>query len=99
MDRTIILLADNWRCKEEFVEHLDLPLFYMGDFSLLGIVVDDVAAAGHILRQAGHKVLDKNGAADIFFHGPQQLPTLIEVLHKGGVHAELRDIAETLYQA
>lgn len=99
MDRTIILVADRWHCKEAFIEQLDLPLFYMGDFSLLGIVVGDVAAAGRTLRQAGYKVLDKNGAADIFFHGPQQLPTLLEVLHQAGVDAELRDIAETLYQA
>jgi hypothetical protein len=99
MDRTIILLANTWRCKEEFLEHLDLPLFYMGDYTLLGIVVGDVASAGRTLRQAGYKVLDKNGAADIFFHGPQQLPMLLEVLHKGGIRAELRDIAEALYQA
>jgi hypothetical protein len=99
MDRTIILVADSWRCKEAFIEQLDLPLFYMGDFSLLGIVVGDVASASRSLRQAGYKVLDKNGAADIFFHGPQQLPTLLEVLHQAGVDAELRDIAETLYQA
>lgn len=99
MDRTIVLVADSWRSREAFIEQLDLPLNYMGNFSLLGIIVADVAAAGRSLRQAGYKVLDKNGAADIFFHGRQQVPTLLEVLRKGGVHAELRDIAETLYQA
>lgn len=99
MDRTITLLADGWRSREDFIEQLALPLFYMGDFSLLGIVVDDFTDAGHALRQAGYKVLDKNGAADIFFDGRERLPLLLEVLKKAGIGAELRDIAEALYQA
>ena len=70
----------------------------MGDFSVLGIVVDDMTAACHALRRAGYMVLDKRGAADILFDGPQQLPSMLDMLHKATIHADMRDIAETLYQ-
>jgi hypothetical protein len=98
MKRTITLLADDWRCREEFLAGLDLPLYSMGDFTVLGIVVDDMAAACHTLRRAGYMVLDKRGAADILFDGPQQLPNMLDILRKATINADLRDIAETLYQ-
>ena len=99
MDHTITLLTDSWRGKEEFLQQLSLPLFYMGDFSLMAIVVDDYSTACRTLRQAGYKVLDKSGAADIFFDRSQQLPLILAVLESAAVKAEFRDIAETLYQA
>lgn len=99
MPRTIIMLSDSWRCKEEFVDRLDLPVFYMGDFSLLGIVVSDFPGACHALRNSGYKVLDKSGVADIFFDGPEHLPPMLQALQTAAIDAELRDIAEALYQA
>lgn len=99
MGHTITLVADSWRCREECLQQLTLPLFSMGDFSLMGIVVDNFLAACHTLHKAGYKVLDKSGAADIFFDGPEQLPLLLALLDDASIRADYRDIAETLYQA
>lgn len=95
-----ILLIDNGcRSNATYLETVALPIFYMQDFSIQGITVGDFNAARRLLGQAGYTVLDKHSGADIIFNDVKQLEAILSLLRESDPQSELRDIADTLYQA
>ncbi len=95
----IILIAADCRSKANFLESCSLPDFYMQDFSIQGIAVDDFPAARHLLSEAGYTVLDKSCGADIFLGDVLELRTILDLLNQHDIFSELTDIADSLYQA
>ncbi len=95
----IVLIAADCKSKANYLETLALPDFYMQDFSIQGITVDNFKAARDFVRQAGYTVLDKNGGTDSIFGDTRQLASILTLLQQQGVQAEISDIADTLYQA
>jgi hypothetical protein len=95
----ILLIDNDCRSKATYLESFALPTFYMQDFSIQGITVGDFASARRLLDQAGYTVLDKNSGADIIFDDVKQLEAILALLRESDPQSELRDIADTLYQA
>ena len=94
----ILLIGKDRGSKAKYLESF-IPIFYMQDFSIQGITVDNFTAARGFLDRAGYTVLDKNGGADIIFDDINQLGSILALLHQHGLRAEVSDIADTLYQA
>lgn len=94
----ILLIGKDCRGKAKYLESF-IPTFYMQDFSIQGITINDFTAARSLLGQAGYTVLDKNGGADIIFDDVKELGTILSLLRQHGLHSELTDLADTLYQA
>ena len=95
----ILLIDKDCSSRAKYLESLTLPAFYMQDFSIQGITVGDFNTARRLLGQSGYTVLDKNGGADIIFDDVKELGTILSLLRQHGLHSELADIADTLYQA
>ncbi len=95
----ILVIDKDCRSKAKYLESLTLPTFYMQDFSIQGITVGDFNTARQLIDQAGYTVLDKNGGADIIFDYIKELGTILSLLRQHGMHPELTDVADTLYQA
>ncbi len=95
----IILIDEDCISRAKYLESLVLPAFYMQDFSIQGIAVGDFNTARRLIDQAGYTVLDKNGGADIIFDDVKELGTILSLLRQHGLHSELTDIADTIYQA
>ena len=95
----ILLIDKDCSSRAKYLESLTLPAFYMQDFSIQGITVGDFNTARRLLGQSGYTVLDKNGGADIIFDDIKELGTILSLLRQHGLHSELTDIADTLYQA
>lgn len=95
----IVLIAADCTSKANYLATVALPDFYMQDFTIQAITVDNFKAARHLLEQAGYTVLDKNGGTDIIFGDTGQLASIFTLLRHHGVQAEISDIADTFYQA
>jgi len=74
----------------------DWPLFYMNDFSRLGIVVTGLARAVEVLTNSGFRVLDNDGVFQVETGEP--LADLFAVLSAHRVAYELTDLVSCVYQ-
>ena len=75
----------------------DWPMFYMNDFSRLGLVVSRLAEAVAVLRTAGFAVMaEEMAAVEIADQG--QLPRVLELLGAHGHSCEMSDLISCVYQ-
>ncbi|GEM_PF-5615532 len=71
----ILLIGKDCRSKAKYLESF-IPIFYMQDFSIQGITVDNFTAACGFIDRAKDTVLDKNDGADIIFDDIKQLAAM-----------------------
>ena len=76
--------------------HADWPLFYMNDFSRLGIVVTGLAQAVAVLEASGYRVLDSGRALQI--DNGDQLAAVFATLAAHQVAYEFSDLVSCVYQ-
>ena len=76
--------------------HTDWPLFYMNDFSKLGLVVSQLPQAVAVLEASGYRVLDNGRALQI--DNGDQLTAVFAVLSEHHVAYELSDLISCVYQ-
>ncbi|MBV5319297.1 MAG: hypothetical protein JZU50_16020 [Desulfobulbaceae bacterium] len=74
----------------------DWPLFYMNDFSRLGIVVTGLAQAVEALETSGYRVLDNDGALLVDIGA--ELTGVFTALSAHRVEYELTDLVSCVYQ-
>lgn len=97
---TRLALVDNTcAAKSAYLQTRELPAFYMEDYSILGFAVNGYGQARDILKASGYLVTDKEGGGDIFLENSDQVRFIATILQDHGIHAELTDIADTIYQA
>ena len=75
----------------------DWPMFYMNDFSRLGLVVSRLAEAVAVLRAAGFTVSEEE-AAGVEIADQGQLTRALELLGAHGQHCEMSDLISCVYQ-
>jgi len=95
----IALLPCDIKSREIYLGNKELPQNYMGEFSLMGFVVDGYQEALTLLTSAGYKLDEQPGGTDISIDTPQRLPEIKAFLAANNIRCEFSDIADTFYQA
>lgn len=96
---TVALLPYDTVSRGAYLCNRDLPANYMGDFTLMGFLVDHYQAALALLTSSGYRVAEQQAGADIFIDAPRRLPEITAFLAAHNIRCDLADIADTLYQA
>ena len=95
----IVILSNDQRCRAAYMDNARLPAFYMGDYSVLGLLVDPYAEAVRILDEKGYQINKTEYSADIDIKTPAQFAEIQEFLHAHGIGAEMADVVDAVYQA
>ena len=78
--------------------HADWPLFYMNDFSRLGLVVGRLSLALSVLRQSGYRVLETLQGSAVSIDSSDQVIGIVEMLASNQVESEIADLVSCAYQ-
>jgi ribose 5-phosphate isomerase len=76
----------------------DLPVFYMSDYSVLGLKVDSLDRAQRVLSGNKFMVVDKSDHLEITIDGADQMPAIVDLLNQNGLNCALSDIVDQVYQ-
>lgn len=95
----IALIANTCKSRSDYLETCPLPTFYMEDFSILGIIVENYDSARAVLKKYGYHTVDRESGSDILVEHVKQIGTVMNTLRHHGIAAEFSDIADTMYQA
>jgi hypothetical protein len=76
--------------------HANWPLFYMNDFSRLGLVVTRLAEAIAVLEASGYRVLDNGSTLEV--DSLEQLTGVFATLSEHRLEYEMSDVVSCVYQ-
>ena len=65
-----VLISDSIRDRSEYLSNCTLPQNYMGDYSVMGFVVNRYSDSRSLLESAGYQLIEKYGATTIPSHAP-----------------------------
>ena len=75
-----------------------LPLFYMNDFSRLGLRVHPCDAALSVLVKNRFGVIQDEDGSHVTLDGIAQVQALVQLLKGHGIDCEIADVADQIYQ-
>jgi hypothetical protein len=75
-----------------------LPVFYMADYSVLGLLVDKLEEAVRVLGENKFSVSEENNDIEVSIDHPTQLQGIVQLLTENGVGCELADVVSGIYQ-
>ena len=75
-----------------------MPLAYMEDFSILGILVDRLPEAVQLLTTHRFELVTRNRCSEVVTRDLAHVRELFRVLEEGGIHYGFADLADRLYQ-
>ena len=78
--------------------HADWPLFYMNDFSRLGLVVNRLAEALEALKTSGFRVRTDEAGHAIEIDSPTEAQEVCAILATGRLEVEIADLVSCAYQ-
>ena len=76
----------------------DLPANYMADYSVMGLVVEQVEAVLRILKDKKFDVRKNADGFEIAFDGAGRLSELVGLLQQNRIDYTLADIVDQIYQ-
>lgn len=95
----IALLPCDINSRGKYLGNRELPNNYMGDFTLMGFVVDRYQEALTLLTKSSYQLDEQEGGTDICFNSPLELQEIKALLTANNIKCDFSDIADTLYQA
>ncbi len=75
-----------------------LPASYMSEYSVMGLMVDNIEKAMEILRGMGLDVTEEDFGAEITVAGGDRLPEIVGRLLESGVSSTIGDVIDSIYQ-
>ena len=75
-----------------------LPQFYMEDYTVLGLRVENLAAARLVLEANGFRTFQNQGYTELSINQKDQLPHVIQLLNSNGISSVITDIVDQVYQ-
>ena len=75
-----------------------LPVFYMSDYSVLGLLVDDLDKAHQVLEDLKWKVTDKSDHLEVGIDAAGQIHEIASLLNQKGIDCGVSDIIDQVYQ-
>ena len=91
---TLTIMDRNASCDEA----IDWPVFYMNDFSVLGLVVDRLTAALDVLEACGYRVVRGNCSAKVHFKNHRGFKEIFAVLQRNRIAYGSADLVGCVYQ-
>jgi len=95
----VALVHSDSKRRSLYLESRGLPVHYMGDFSVMGFVVDHYREAFDLLQKAGYQLSRRGSGADILISSPRQCAEIRALMIDNDIACDFSDIADTLYQA
>ena len=96
----IALLPGDSRSRAKYLGNKKLPENYMGDFTLMGFVVDQYQEALMLLKSAGYRLDEQaDSGTDICIDTPRNIQEIQDLLTINNVRCDFSDVADTIYQA
>ncbi len=95
----IALIPCDAESSGKYLDNIELPLNYMGDFTLMGLVVDNYQEALTLLISSGFQLDEQEGGSDICIDSPRHISEIKTFLTANNIRCDLSDIADTFYQA
>ncbi len=77
---------------------LELPLFYMNDYSVMGLMVPQLTPAVQALSSRGFHVETVEIGARIEFNGPQEVSRIFDALSAEQITFTVTDLVDQAYQ-
>jgi hypothetical protein len=75
-----------------------LPVFYMNDYTELGLLVDRVGDTASVLEGKGYTLSREPCGAEVSLAHPGLLQDIVQVLTEYGIEWELSDVVDDVYQ-
>jgi hypothetical protein len=75
-----------------------LPAFYMADYSVLALLVDNLEETVRVLRGNEFPVGDEAGDLEVTISHPGQLREIIRLLDEKGIDCQINDVISGIYQ-
>ena len=75
-----------------------LPAFYMNDYSVMGLQVNDCAAAFKLLEAHHYTLTHRRKCRGVIIRSAREIRQIIDLLSQNGLNGEMADIAEQIYQ-
>lgn len=79
-------------------EIIDYPLFYMNDFSLLGLRVENLSRAIDVLEADGYNLTRKTCSATVDFENRDRFNNIFETLTRHEISHSMSDLVGCAYQ-
>lgn len=77
---------------------LQLPDFYMEDFSILGFRVNDCDQAIRLLGQHDFSLKWTDGSIEVAIERVSRVHDVMQLLNDSGLECEIADVADGMYQ-
>jgi hypothetical protein len=75
-----------------------LPVFYMNDFSRMGLRVHPCDEVLRVLEENRYGLIRDDDGFHVAIDGAAQVQTVVQLLNGQGVHCEIADVADQVYQ-
>jgi hypothetical protein len=79
-------------------EAVDWPLFYMNDFSVLGLLVDKLAKALEVIEADGYRVVHGTCSAKVYFESHRSFKNIFTILQRNRIAYGSSDLVGCVYQ-
>ena len=75
-----------------------LPAFYMSDYSVIGLRVENLEEVVRVLRDKSYRVSGEDCGVEVMINGPADFQDIVRLLRAGGIRYEMGDLVEQIYQ-
>jgi hypothetical protein len=82
----------------ELLNCSELPLFYMNDYSKIGLQVSPYEEALAVLRRNHYMVSDNLSWANLTLRKIDEIPAVVRLLSDHGIESQMTDVVTTIYQ-
>ena len=79
-------------------DSIDWPLFYMNDFSVLGVIVENLNRTIQVLEADGYRLVRSRCSAKVIFDSQVRLQNIYETLNVSGISFDTGDLVDCVYQ-
>jgi hypothetical protein len=76
----------------------ELPVFYMADYSVLGLLVGSLDRASQFLEDKDYTVHKKSDYFEVAIDRADQMSKIVNLLNQNGIDCSIADIVDQLYQ-
>ena len=89
---------DLGQCRGSHALTRPLPVFYMSDYSVLGLLVDKYEETLRVLGETRFSIIDKAGDREVAIDHCGDLEQILQVLRKNAIPCEFADVVSGIYQ-